>query len=161
MQIRKRKTTRKRHRRTMQEGLGARKRTRRHTTRRRRRGLSEMINAPAAEMTAKAIAYGLVGAFVGTQINKVFADQKPLTRGLIVAGLSFVSGAMIKWPYFAAGMAGGGILPLLTTPATMSENNFLSQSELEQLPPVLSESYLSESYLNENPYNYLQGVLDR
>lgn len=167
MQIRRRKTTKRRKtRRTMSEGLGARKTTRRSRThRRRKRGLSEMFSAPAAEMTAKSIAYGLVGAFVGVQINKVFADQKPLTRGLIIGGLAFVSGALIKWPYFAAGMAGGGIMPNLLQPATMAENNFLSQNELESLPPVLSESYLSAGqydYMSEDtPYNYLEGTLDR
>lgn len=164
MEIRKR-TTRRRRKSTARKPAGtlsARKRTTRRRTHRRKGLLHEMVSAPAATSAAKAIASGLVGAFIGTQIVKLFPDQKPLAKVLIVAGLAFVTGTMLKMPNVAAGLAGAGLIPILTTKPTLSEN-FLSQDDLEQLPAVLSESYLSESYLSENylssgAYDYMEAA---
>jgi len=157
MQVKKRKTTKRRHRRLSEMGDPGRRRKR--TTRRRRshrsKGiLSEMISAPAATSAGKAIVSGIVGGFLVNQIVKlIMPDQKPLTKGLLIAGLSFITGTVLKMPNVAAGMAGVGILTAVQ-PATLSEN-FLSQDELDMLPPVLSENYLSAA---GSPSSYLESL---
>jgi len=180
---RKRKPATRRRRRTMKEP-GTRLSRRSHTTararyhrkhpRKKKSLLSEMFTASEAQNTFSGILSGIVGGAIGYFLPKLAGESVgTLGKVLLTAGTSFAIGSLGKMPNVAAGVAAGGTIYILSQPkGSLKEGDgkFLTQGELESLPPVLSESYLNEnylaanggnsylaeSYLSENPLQYVE-----
>jgi len=163
MEAKKRTTHRKRSKSRRPKNMSelSRKKSRKSYRRKSRRGLSEMFSSGSSNTAFKAIASGAVGAFVGGFLVNLFPNEKPLIKGLIVAGSAFVVGTALKMPNAAAGLAGAGLFQVVKSSQTMAEPGYLSQADLDSLPEVLAEpaqlmSQASPMALAESPFQFAQ-----
>jgi len=119
--------------------------------------LSEMFAPQQAQNTFMSIISGAVGGAIGYYLPKLAGESVgTLGKVLLTAGASFALGTLGKMPNVAAGVAAGGTIFILSQPKkTMSEGSgkYLTQGEIESLPPVLAENYLNENYLSANGGN--------
>ena len=148
-----------------------RKTVKKTVVRRRRRKttsktfLSEMLGPGMAQAAAKTMLSGSVGGVAAKFLEKFLPEDMELkTKSFYQLAGSFATAAFLKMPNVAAGMAGVGMVNLLTESGFLGENGEIGYepSDLEMLPPVLSEdNYLMEDntmladamYLSED-YSY-------
>ena len=113
--------------------------------------LSEAFNTASMKQTGSALLSGGVGFFLVYQLLKTMQTAPAIQRMALGGAVSFITGAFFGMPNLAAGMGGAVVLDVINTQQNkMSENtNYLSNSELNQLPMVLSEDFLAagEDYL--------------
>lgn len=166
----KRKTTRRKSVRT----LSAPRTRRKKTTRKRRKGMSEMFSATTAMNAGRSIGAAAIGGALAGGLNKLLATQPAYTRIGIGAVASFITYAVGGFPNMASGMAGAFTAietqPLLTKFMSADDDYFdyASPNALNEMPIYLNEDgeaiYLNEDgeptlaediYLNEGIYpNY-------
>lgn len=146
-------------RRTTRKKASAPVRRKRSVTRRKKGMLSELFNPNMAQASAKTVLSGAVGGFGAAMVIKVLPDTMDAkTKAFYTMGGAFLTATLLKMPNVAAGMAGVGMVNLLTTTGMLAEGMDYAD-ELEALPMVLNEDpgmYLSENlYLQEDSSMYL------
>lgn len=141
------------HRRSTRSAAAPKTHRRRSYARRKKGFLSEMINPATAQSSANALIMGVAGGIAADLIVKnLFPTMKKAGRVGILAGLSFLSGSVLKAPNFAAGIGAIAGVQLMTPEAAasgISEQAYLQEQYLSQLPETLSDGYLSDGFLNE------------
>jgi len=132
-------------------------RRKRTVTRRKKGMLSELFNPNMAQASAKTVLSGAVGGVGAAMLTKVLPDtMDPKTKSFYTLGGAFVTATLLKMPNVAAGMAGVGMVNLLTNTGMLAEDGYSYADDIEALPMVLNENpgmYLQEDmYLQENMY---------
>jgi len=157
---RRKKATRKR--RTTMSASPMKRISRRRTTRRKSRGLSELWNPSTAMAGAKAIGSGALGGLIAGGSHRLIATQPPLTRYALGVGASFITYALLGFPMMASGMAGAftALESQKLYDGMLNEGDMYADPDaINQLPVMMNEDgdiiTLSQSpsgemvYLNE------------
>lgn len=141
-------------RKTTRRKTAAPVRKRRTVARKKKGMLSELFNPGMAQASAKTLVSGAVGGVGATLLVKMLPDtMDPKTKAFYTLGGAFLTASLLKMPNVASGMAGVGMVNLMTNTGMLAEN-YNYADEMESLPMVLNEdpaAYLSEDlYLSED-----------
>jgi len=159
MRTKKRKTTHKRRKRTLSEGL-SRKVSRRTHSRRKKGVLSELFSPATATATAKTMVGAGIGGYAYGIVEPTINDNisNPLGRTAVALGLSFVASSVLKMPNVSSGIAGALGYSMARKSLGLSEMNdydYASKESLNEIPEYLDEAgnpvYLAE----DGTYKYM------
>lgn len=158
LKTRKRKKTRAIKRAT------PRKTTARRRVRRKKSGmLSEFFNASTARETAKNTVGAAGGGAIAFLIDRMTPNQTPINKALYIGAAAFATGAVLKRPMLAAGMAGVAAYIALSTTSLLADNGDEWADDIESLPPFISEGdnfQLSDPYLLSQDASDINDILE-
>lgn len=152
-------------RRTTRRKTAAPVRRRKAVTRRKKGMLSELFNPGMAQASAKTLVSGAVGGVGAAMLVKLLPDtMDPKTKAFYTLGGAFLTASLLKMPNVASGMAGVGMVNLLTNTGMLAEG-YDYADPMESLPMVLNEDpsqYLAEDgmYLSEDGMYLAENGMD-
>jgi len=155
----KKRTTHKRRKRSLSEGL-SRKVSRKKHSRRKKGVLSELFSPSTATATAKTMVGAGVGGYAYGMIEPTINENitNPLGRTAVALGLSFVASSVLKMPNVSSGIAGALGYSMARKSlglAEMNDHDYASSSSLNEIPEYLDEAgnpvYLAE----DGTYKYM------